>query len=127
MTTMKENAAAVGEAVLSAKVAVLDMGRSASDMMDQARADTARCLHSTASAVRSAGNQSAASVEEFTESAGDRLDATSKYIRKHNGADMLCDLRTIVRRHPGSFLLLTASLAACVGYFAASKTNDQRG
>ena len=126
MTTMKETAATLGETVLAAKVAVQDIGRSASNMMDQARADTARSLHSTASAVRSAGSQSAAAIEECAEGAADRLDSTSKYIRKHDGADMLHDLRTLVRRHPGSFLLVSASVAACVGYFAASMTRNQR-
>ena len=126
MTTMKETAATLGETVLAAKVAVQDIGRSASNMMDQARSDTARNLHSTASAVRSAGSQSAAMVEECAENTGARLDSTSSYIRKHDGADMMHDLRTIVRRHPGSFLLLAASVAACIGYVTGTKANRQR-
>ncbi len=126
MTTMKETAAALGETVLAAKVAVQDMGRSASDVMDQARTDTAAKLNSAASAVRSAGNQSAAMIEECSEGTGQRLDSTSSYLRKHDAADMLDDLRRIVRRHPGSFLLLTASVAAFAGYVTAAKTNRQR-
>ena len=125
MTTMKETTAALGETVLAAKVAAQDMGRSASNMMDQARTETARNLHSAASAVRSMGNQSAAMIEECAGNTGDRLDSTSSYLRKHYAADMMHDLRKIVCRHPGSFLLLTASVAACIGYVTGTRTNRQ--
>ena len=125
MTTIKETAAALGETVHAAKGAVQDLRRSASTMMDQARKDTAEALHSAASTVRSAGSQSAAAVEGCAEGTGQRLDSTSSYIRKHDAADMAHDLRTIARRHPGSFLLLTASIAAVVGYMAGSWNGRQ--
>lgn len=127
MATMKETAAALGENVLAAKVAVQDMGRSASNVMDQARTDTAAKLHTAASAVRSAANQSASMIENCGEGAGHRLDSTSSYLDKHDAGDMMHDLRKIVRRHPGTFLLLTASVAACVGYLTASNKSNRRG
>ena len=126
MTNMKETTAALGETVLASKSAVQEMHRSASNMMDQARADTANNLHSTASAVRAAGSQGSEAIEDFSEGAGQRLDATSSYIRKHDASDMAHDLRRIVRRHPGAFLVFTASVAACLGYVCGSKFSNSR-
>ena len=125
MTTMKETATMLGEAALAAKVTAQDLGRSASNKMDQIRSDTADALHSAASAVRSTGSQAAASVDRCAEDTRQVLDATSSYIGKNDTTDMIHDLRTMVRRHPGSALLLTASVAACIGYFAATKYNQR--
>ena len=126
MTTMRETAAALSETVLAAKAAAIDLGRSASNMADQARADTAANLHSAASTVRAAGARSAEFVEEYTSDASRRLDSTSSYIRKHDGADMLHDMRRIVRRHPGAFVLFTAAVALCAGYLLAPKPDPRR-
>jgi hypothetical protein len=127
MTTMKETATALGETVLAAKSAVQDLGRSATNAIDQARTDAAAKLHTAASAVRSTANKSASMIEDCAEGAGHRLDSTSSYLDKHDAGDMLHDLRRIVRRHPGPVLLLTASVAACVGYWAASNKSNRRG
>lgn len=126
MTTIKETATALGEKVSGAKDAVLDARRSASNLMDQARTDTAGALHSAAAAVRAAGSHSAAAVEDATESAGQKLDSTSSYIRKNDAGDMLHDLRRVVRKHPGAFLILTAAVAALAGYLAATNNNRSR-
>jgi hypothetical protein len=126
MTSVKETTAALSETVLAAKGAVQDIRRSATNMMDQARTDTAETLHSAASTVRAAGNQGSAAIEDFAEGTGQRLDATSAYIGKNDASDMAHDLRRIVRRHPGAFLLLTASVAACIGYVSGSKFGNYR-
>jgi len=125
MTTMKDTATMLSENALAAKAAAEDMARSAGTRLDQARTDTAEALHSAASAVRSTGSQAASSVNQCAEETGQMLDSTSSYIGKHDAADMICDLRTIVRRHPGSFMVLTASVAACLGYFAATKSTER--
>ncbi len=125
MTTMKETVASISEAAIAAKSAAEEFGRSAGTRMDQARADTAGALHSAATAVRSSGSQAASGIGQCAEDTGQMLDSTSSYIGKHDGADMIHDMRTMVRRHPGSFMVLTASVAACIGYFAASKANER--
>ena len=126
MTTIKETAAALGETVLAAKGAVQDIRRSASDMLDQARVDSSASLHSAASAVRSAGNKGAEVIEGAAEGTGQRLASASSYLDSHDAEGMLQDLRSIIRSHPGSFLLLTATLACTVGYMTANKTKCSR-
>lgn len=126
MTTIKETATALGETVLAAKGAVQGMRRSASNMLDQARVDTSASLHSAASAVRSAGNQGAEVIEGVAEGTGQRLASASSYLDSHDAEGMLQDLRRIVRRHPGSFLLLTATVACTIGYMTANKTKCSR-
>lgn len=126
MTTIKETAAALGETVLAAKGAVQDIRRSASDMLDQARVDSSASLHSAASAVRSAGNKGAEVIEGAAEGTGQRLASASSYLDSHDAEGMLQDLRSIIRRHPGSFLLLTATLACTVGYMTANRTKCSR-
>ena len=125
MTTIKETAASINDAAMAAKSAAEDLGRSAGVKMDQARADTADALHSAAQSVRSTGSQAAASVDQCAQDTARRLDSTSSYIGKHDATDMIHDLRTIVRRHPGTFMVLTASIAACLGYMAATRNNER--
>ena len=126
MTTIKETATALGETVLAAKDAAEDIRRSASNMVNQARVGTTDALHSTASAVRSAGNQGADAIDNVAQAADVRLAATSNYIGTRDASGILHDLRTIVRRHPGTFLFVAASVAATVGYLTASKQNCDR-
>ena len=126
MTTIKETATALGETVLAAKEAAQDIRRSASNMVDQARVGTTEALHSTASAVRSAGNQGADMIDSVAQNTDARLAATSNYIGTRDANGVLHDLRTIVRRHPGTFLFIAASVAATVGYLTASKQNCDR-
>ncbi len=127
MTTIKETATALGETVQAAKGAVEDMRRSASNMLDQARVDTSTSLHSAASAVRAAGSQGAGLIEGVAEGAGQRLASASHYLDSHDAGGMLQDLRRVVRRNPGSFLLLTATLACTVGYMTTCKNKYSRG
>ena len=88
--------------------------------------DTSSSLHSAASAVRAAGNEGAEAIEGVAEGAGQRLASASHYLDSHDAGGMLHDLRRVVRRHPGSFLLLTATVACTVGYMTASKNNYSR-
>ncbi len=126
MTTIKETATALGETVLAAKGAAQDIRRSASNMVDQARVGTTEALHSTASAVRSASNQGADVINSVAQTADAGLAATSHYIGTRDANGILHDLRTMVRRHPGTFLFVAASVAATVGYLTASKQNCNR-
>ncbi len=127
MTTIKETATALGETVHAAKGAVEDMRRSASSMLDKARVDTSASLHSAASAVRTAGNQGAEVIEGVAEGAGQRLASASCYLDSHDAGGMLQDLRKVVRRNPGTFLLLTATLACTVGYMTTCKNKYGQG
>lgn len=126
MTSIKETATALGETVLAAKGAAQDVRRTASNIVDQARVGTTDALHSTASAVRSAGNQGANVIDSVAQAADVHLAATSNYIGTRDANGILHDLRTIVRRHPGTFLFVAASVAATVGYLTASKQNCDR-
>ena len=121
MTTIKESAAALGETVNAVKDNAQKMRLSVSSLIDKANTNSIDALHSAASVIRAAGDESAEAIEDFAQGTSERLAATSAYIGHRDAPGVLRDLKVLVRRHPGTFLLLTASFAAVAGYALSSK------
>ena len=82
----------------------------ASDAFHTGRIATADGLDSAAESINTGGDR----VTEFARSTADTLGASAKYIRKHDSHDMVHDIESLVKAHPGKALLG----AVVVGFFA---------
>ena len=92
------------------------MGRTAGETVDKARAETADALENAASSIRSSGRRGAETIDSMSRSAAGKLDSTASYVRNHDVEGMLVNLRQVIGRHPTGFLVL----AAAIGFFAGS-------
>lgn len=120
-TTIKEAASTVGESVLAAKEKVQEVRRSASNLVEQAGTGSEEALHTAASAVRRAGTQSADVIDGIAQTAGRKFASAASYLDPSaESCSMAEDLRRMVLRHPGSFLLAAAAFAGAVGFMAGS-------
>ena len=126
MTNTEEKPTLLEETVLAAKGAAQDMRKSASTILDHARTGASSSLQSAASSIRAAGNQGADAIEDIAERTGQRFESASSYIDSCDAGGVMRDLRKLVRRHPGSFLLLTAAVACSVGYLSAARNGNAR-
>jgi ElaB/YqjD/DUF883 family membrane-anchored ribosome-binding protein len=82
----------------------------ASDAFRTGRIATADGLDSAAAGINAGGDR----VAELARSTADSLGATAKYVRKHDSRDMVHDIESLVRAHPGKALLG----AVILGFFA---------
>ena len=82
----------------------------ASDAFRACRVATADTLDATAKRVNAAGE----SVADAAHSAADSMHSTAKYVRKNDAREMVGDVETLIRRHPGKALLG----AVILGFFA---------
>jgi hypothetical protein len=83
--------------------------------------------HATAQAISQAGETSEAAIHSAAGQVGDCFASASSTIENLDGATIAYDLRRMVRRHPGAFLMIATALAAAVGYAAGSKRTDSQG
>ena len=125
MTTNKETMTAAGEAAGSIVNAAHEVRRSAAQILDKAGSGTAEALHTAASAVRTAGVDSAAVLDKMADGTGRRLASASSFVDPCSTEGLSNDLRRTVRRHPGAFLLATATLSLAVGFMAGMSTRDR--
>ncbi|MFN0102152.1 MAG: hypothetical protein ACKV2U_08690 [Bryobacteraceae bacterium] len=116
----------VAETAAAVKGATDDMRKSTATMLENAGTSTAGALHSTATAVRNAADKIATPIDEMAEGAGQRLLSAASYIGYNDTSGMLYDFQRIVRRHPGTFVLLATTVAATVGYLFGSKSAPRR-
>lgn len=95
---------------------VKDLGLAAAEKLDEARRETADALENAACSVRTTGHSGAKSIENMSENAAGKLDSTAAYVRNHDVGGMLSNLRQVIGRNPGGFLIL----AAGIGFLAGS-------
>jgi len=82
----------------------------ASDAFHTGRIATADSLDSAAASINAGGDR----VAEFAHDTADTLGASAKYVRKHDSQDMVHDIESLVKAHPGKALLG----AVVLGFFA---------
>ncbi len=82
----------------------------ASDAFHTGRIATADSLDSAAASINAGGDR----VAEFAHSTADTLGSSAKYVRKHDSRDMVHDIESLVKAHPGKALLG----ALVLGFFA---------
>lgn len=87
---------------------------------NDARHATAQMLDKTGAGSADTLRSAAASIEGFADRTEKRFTAASDIVESYDPGTMLHDIRRMVRRHPGSFLLAAAAIAATLGYAAGS-------
>jgi ElaB/YqjD/DUF883 family membrane-anchored ribosome-binding protein len=70
-----------------------------------------------ASAVRERADQlpGGQKVQQFAQSAAERLSTTADYVRSHDAKRMLADVERVVKNNPGSSLVVAAALGFVIG------------
>ncbi len=70
-----------------------------------------------ASAVRERADQlpGGQKVQQFAQSAAERLSTTADYVRSHDAKRMLADAERVVKNNPGSSLVVAAALGFVIG------------
>lgn len=116
MTNLMETASQLGAKVSEAKEQAEDLGRTAVKKLDEVRNQTADALRTAASSVRSTGRQSSEIIDNCSTNTADRLDATASFVEQHDLRGLANGFRQVVRRHPGSSLMV----ATAIGFVAAS-------
>lgn len=109
----KEN---ISGAVTTAKAKVEEFGRAAADKFDEGRAGAADALSSAASSLhdKAANFTAGQKVVDMAHSTADKMEATADYVRKHDMNEMMADVQTVIKSHPGPSLLA----AVVVGFLA---------
>lgn len=82
----------------------------ASDAFRAGRIATADGLDSAAASINAGGDR----VADLAHSTADSFGASAKYVRKHDSRDMVHDIESLIKAHPGKALLG----AAVLGFFA---------
>jgi hypothetical protein len=102
----------VSTATLSSSIADASsrIQEKASDAFRAGRVATADSLDSAAASLNAGGDR----VADLAHSTADSLGASAKYVRKHDSRDMVHDIESLVRAHPGKALLG----AVILGFFA---------
>lgn len=88
--------------------------------VNDARTATAQMLDKTGTGSAETLRSAAASIDGFADRTERRFTAASDFVQSCDTGTMMHDIRRIVRRHPGSFLLAAAAVAATLGYAAGS-------
>lgn len=83
----------------------------ASDAFRTGRVATADSLDSAAAGLNAGGDR----VADLAHSTADSLRASAKYVRKHDSRDMVGDIESLVKAHPGKALLSAAVLGFLAG------------
>jgi ElaB/YqjD/DUF883 family membrane-anchored ribosome-binding protein len=108
---MKEQASQTAAQV---KEKVADLGRKASDKIDEQRVRAASTFDSTASAIHESGDRLASKASNAAHATADKIQAAADYLREHDAHAMMEDVEGLVRRYPGQAL----AAAAVVGFLA---------
>lgn len=101
--------------IKEAVTAVNDARHATAQMLDKTGVESAETLRNAA-----------ASLDGFADRTERRFTAASDFVASCDTGTMLHDIRRIVRRHPGSFLLAAAAVAATLGYAAGSSNRPSR-
>src|SRR5437763_1940379 len=95
-----------------------NLGRRATDKVNETRASAACGLESAASAIHEKADSlpGGETVQNMAHGAAEKLTATANYVRTHEPKDVVADIGKIVRRNPGPSML-----AACVVGFLCGR------
>jgi len=103
---------------------VSDLGRTATDKIDEDRGAVATGLDKAASALHEKAESlpGGEKVTSLAHATADKLSSTADYIRDHDVNRMMADVETLVKRNPGRSLLAAAVIGFLVG--RAFSSND---
>jgi ElaB/YqjD/DUF883 family membrane-anchored ribosome-binding protein len=106
----------ISDAATKAKAKVEEFGRSAVSKFDEGRAGAADALSSAASNLhdKAASFTAGQTAVDMAHTTADKIEATADYVRNHDMKQMLADVESVVKSHPGPSLLV----AVAVGYLA---------
>jgi len=110
----KEN---ISDATTTAKAKVEEFGRAAVNKFDEGRVGTADALSSAASSLhdKAANFNAGQKVVDIAHSTADKMEATADYVRKHDMKQMVADVGTIVKSHPGRSLIVPVAVGFLAG------------
>lgn len=109
------------EAVIDAATKTKDHAQSvaqtAVDTINQNRGTAARVLADAASTIHDSAARlpGGERVTHVADTAADQIDAAAQYVRQHTTSQMTADLRHIVKRYPGTSMLIAAAVGVLVG------------
>jgi ElaB/YqjD/DUF883 family membrane-anchored ribosome-binding protein len=118
----------VGEKITDAagqvKQKVSDLGRTASDKIDEHRDATASGLEKASSALHEKAESlpGGDKVSGLAHATADKLGSTADYVREHDVNSMMADVEAFVKKNPGRALLGAAVVGFLVG--RAFSSND---
>ena len=94
----------------------------ASDMFRTGRTATANALDAAADKITAGGDRIASAshtagdrIASVSHAASDRLGSAASYVRVNNGKDMVTDVESLIKAHPGKFLIGAAVLGFLAG------------
>lgn len=96
------------------KEKVADLGRKATDKIDEQRERAASTLDSTASAIHERGERLTSTTSNAIHTTAEKIQSASDYLREHDAQMMMDDFQRLVRRYPGQAL----AAAAVIGFLA---------
>ena len=96
------------------KEKVADLGRKATDKIDEQRVRAASTFDETASALHERGDRLVSTTFNAVHGTADKIQAVADYLRDHDARAVLEDIGGLIRRHPGEAL----AAAAVAGFFA---------
>lgn len=107
----------VAEAASQTKDKMQEVGQNVQAKIDETRRPAADKLESAANLVHEKADSlpGGETVAGLAHGAADKMHATADYVRDHDVQDMLSDVETFVRRHPGQSLLAAAAVGFLVG------------
>jgi hypothetical protein len=121
---LTDTATRAGATLSRAQEQARDFGLAAGERLDEARKGTADVLENAAFSVRTNGREGAKTIETMSASAASKLDSTAAYVRSHDVAGMLGNLRQVIGRNPTGFLILAAGIGFLAGS-AFGRNNSQ--
>jgi uncharacterized protein YjbJ (UPF0337 family) len=111
-TSWKDQAS---ETVGRAKDQAKGLGRKVRGKIEQSRTPAADRLEDAASVLHARAEKlpGVETVARWAHGTADKMQATADYVRGHDMGDMMADVKTFARKHPGASLLT----AAVLGFF----------
>lgn len=107
----------VSDAVEQTKHKLTEFGSAAAGKIDQNRAVAASGLEGAAATLHQRAGQlpGGEKVTQFAHSAADKLNATAGYVRENDLNRMKSDIEGLVKKNPGTSLLVAAALGFLIG------------
>ena len=99
------------------KQKVSELGRSATNKIDENRDAAASGLKEAASILdeKAEGLPGGEKITGLAHATADKLSSTADYVREHNVNQMMTDVETLVKNNPGASLLTAAVIGFLVG------------
>jgi hypothetical protein len=113
---MEQNVASSAEKISqTAKDKLSDLAQSAAERIERGRVGAAETLESAATAVRTKGGEAGAAITGLSGKTATNLDASARYVRNADLAQVWSDMGAVARRHPGAIAFGAIVAGFCMG------------